>query len=73
MWLYKAGAQEVKPLMETLSEREPAFILLLSSQVPVIWDHIVSENSGKWRAIAKHQVNNMFSPSEEELRSQACR
>ncbi|XP_077182065.1 zinc finger MYND domain-containing protein 10 isoform X3 [Paroedura picta] len=42
-------------------------------KVPVIWDHVVRENSGKWHAIAKHQVNNMFSPSEEELRSQACR
>ncbi|XP_077182064.1 zinc finger MYND domain-containing protein 10 isoform X2 [Paroedura picta] len=46
---------------------------LILEQVPVIWDHVVRENSGKWHAIAKHQVNNMFSPSEEELRSQACR
>ncbi|XP_048348072.1 zinc finger MYND domain-containing protein 10 isoform X3 [Sphaerodactylus townsendi] len=46
---------------------------LILEQVPVIWDHVVKENSGKWQAIAKHQVNNMFSPSEEELRSQACR
>ncbi|XP_034963950.1 zinc finger MYND domain-containing protein 10 isoform X1 [Zootoca vivipara] len=46
---------------------------LILEQVPVIWENIVSKNSGKWQAIAKHQVNNMFSPSEEELRSQACR
>ncbi|XP_015273345.1 PREDICTED: zinc finger MYND domain-containing protein 10 [Gekko japonicus] len=46
---------------------------LILEQVPVIWDRVVRENSGKWQAIAKHQVNNMFSPSEEELRSQACR
>ncbi|XP_054833036.1 zinc finger MYND domain-containing protein 10 isoform X4 [Eublepharis macularius] len=42
-------------------------------KIPVIWDHVIRENNGKWQAIAKHQVNNMFSPSEEELRSQACK
>ncbi|XP_062977165.1 zinc finger MYND domain-containing protein 10 [Elgaria multicarinata webbii] len=46
---------------------------LILEQVPVIWDQVVGENSGKWKAIAKHQVNNMFSPSEEELKSQARR
>ncbi|XP_053148816.1 zinc finger MYND domain-containing protein 10 isoform X2 [Hemicordylus capensis] len=45
---------------------------LILEQVPVIWDRVVKENSGKWQAITKHQVNT-FSPSEEELRSQACR
>ncbi|XP_054833034.1 zinc finger MYND domain-containing protein 10 isoform X2 [Eublepharis macularius] len=46
---------------------------LILEQIPVIWDHVIRENNGKWQAIAKHQVNNMFSPSEEELRSQACK
>ncbi|XP_008103255.1 zinc finger MYND domain-containing protein 10 [Anolis carolinensis] len=46
---------------------------LILEQVPVIWDQVIRENSGKWQAIAKHQVNNMFSPSDEELKSQAHR
>uniref|UniRef100_A0A6J0T7T4 Zinc finger MYND domain-containing protein 10 n=1 Tax=Pogona vitticeps TaxID=103695 RepID=A0A6J0T7T4_9SAUR len=46
---------------------------LILEQIPVIRDQIIRENSGKWQAIAKHQVNNMFSPSEEELKGQACR
>ncbi|XP_007420737.1 zinc finger MYND domain-containing protein 10 [Python bivittatus] len=46
---------------------------LILEQVPEIWDQVVRKNSGKWQAIAKHQVNNMFSPSEEELKSQAYR
>uniref|UniRef100_A0A803SQ26 Zinc finger MYND-type containing 10 n=1 Tax=Anolis carolinensis TaxID=28377 RepID=A0A803SQ26_ANOCA len=41
---------------------------LILEQVPVIWDQVIRENSGKWQAIAKHQVNNMFSPSDEELK-----
>ncbi|KAJ6667697.1 hypothetical protein lerEdw1_016018 [Lerista edwardsae] len=46
---------------------------LILEQVPVIRDRIVRENSGKWQAIAKHQVINIFSPSQEELKSQAYR
>ncbi|KAM3844515.1 zinc finger MYND domain-containing protein 10 [Vipera latastei] len=46
---------------------------LILEQVPEIWDQVVRKNTGKWQAIAKHQVNNMFSPSEEELKSQAYR
>ncbi|XP_019402998.1 PREDICTED: zinc finger MYND domain-containing protein 10 isoform X1 [Crocodylus porosus] len=46
---------------------------LILEQVPIIWDRIIKENSGKWQAIAKHQVKHMFSPSEEELKQQACR
>ncbi|XP_065407453.1 zinc finger MYND domain-containing protein 10 isoform X2 [Chrysemys picta bellii] len=42
-------------------------------KVPVIRDRIVRENSGKWQAIAKHQVKHMFSPSEDELKHLACR
>ncbi|XP_018428606.1 PREDICTED: zinc finger MYND domain-containing protein 10, partial [Nanorana parkeri] len=43
------------------------------SQVPEVWDSIIRENSGKWKAIAKHQVKHAFSPSEEDLRRQAQR
>ncbi|XP_026581183.1 zinc finger MYND domain-containing protein 10 [Pseudonaja textilis] len=46
---------------------------LILEQVPEIWDQVIRKNSEKWQAIAKHQVNNMFSPSEEELKSQAYR
>ncbi|CAM2117148.1 zinc finger MYND domain-containing protein 10 [Caretta caretta] len=46
---------------------------LILEQVPVIRDRIVRENSGKWQAIAKHQVKHMFSPSEDELKHLACR
>ncbi|POI28744.1 hypothetical protein CIB84_007507, partial [Bambusicola thoracicus] len=47
--------------------------LCLSHQVPVIWDHILKKNMGKWEAIAKHQVKHAFSPTEEELKFQARR
>ncbi|XP_056357175.1 zinc finger MYND domain-containing protein 10 isoform X2 [Oenanthe melanoleuca] len=42
-------------------------------KVPVIRDHILKKNSGKWEAIAKHQVKHAFSPTEEELQLQARR
>ncbi|KAM4768711.1 zinc finger MYND domain-containing protein 10 isoform 2-T2 [Cyanocitta cristata] len=42
-------------------------------KVPIIRDHILKKNSGKWEAIAKHQVKHAFSPSEEELKFQARR
>ncbi|XP_052534728.1 GATOR complex protein NPRL2 isoform X5 [Tympanuchus pallidicinctus] len=42
-------------------------------KVPVIWDHILKKNTGKWEAIAKHQVKHAFSPTEEELKLQARR
>ncbi|KAM6256730.1 zinc finger MYND domain-containing protein 10 isoform 2-T2 [Porphyrio hochstetteri] len=46
---------------------------LILEQVPVIWDHILKKNKGKWEAIAKHQVKHIFSPTEEELKLQAHR
>ncbi|KAM4021581.1 zinc finger MYND domain-containing protein 10 isoform 2-T2 [Anomaloglossus baeobatrachus] len=42
-------------------------------KVPEVWDSIIRENSGKWKAIAKHQVKHAFSPSDSELRHQAQR
>ncbi|XP_059184804.1 zinc finger MYND domain-containing protein 10 [Centropristis striata] len=46
---------------------------LVLEQIPEMWDHIVRENSGKWKAIAKYQVKETFSPSESDLRLQAQR
>ncbi|NXL14531.1 ZMY10 protein, partial [Setophaga kirtlandii] len=46
---------------------------LILEQVPVVWDHILKKHSGKWEAIAKHQVKHAFSPTDEELRLQARR
>ncbi|KAM9361848.1 zinc finger MYND domain-containing protein 10 [Symphorus nematophorus] len=46
---------------------------LILEQIPEMWNHIVRENSGKWKAIAKFQVKETFNPSESELRLQAQR
>nr|XP_020453738.1 zinc finger MYND domain-containing protein 10 [Monopterus albus] len=46
---------------------------LILEQIPEIWSCIVSENSGKWKAIAKYQVKETFNPSEDDLRLQAQR
>ncbi|KAF7665696.1 hypothetical protein LDENG_00135120 [Lucifuga dentata] len=46
---------------------------LILEQIPEMWNHIVHENSGRWKAIAKYQVKEMFSPSEDDLRQQAKR
>ncbi|KAK5912632.1 hypothetical protein CesoFtcFv8_002485 [Champsocephalus esox] len=46
---------------------------LVLEQIPEMWDNIVRENSGKWKAIAKYQVKETFSPSERDLRLQAQR
>uniref|UniRef100_A0A8C9S606 Zinc finger MYND domain-containing protein 10 n=1 Tax=Scleropages formosus TaxID=113540 RepID=A0A8C9S606_SCLFO len=46
---------------------------LILEQIPEIWSNIMNENSGKWKAIAKHQVKQIFNPSENDLRLQAHR
>ncbi|XP_051983509.1 zinc finger MYND domain-containing protein 10 isoform X2 [Xyrauchen texanus] len=46
---------------------------LVLEQVPEIWNSIVTENSNKWKAIAKYQVTNVFNPSGNDLRDQASR
>ncbi|KAM8755978.1 zinc finger MYND domain-containing protein 10 [Acanthopagrus schlegelii] len=46
---------------------------LILEQVPEIWNHILRENSGKWKAIAKFQVKETFNPSESDLKLQAQR
>ncbi|XP_060926512.1 zinc finger MYND domain-containing protein 10 [Limanda limanda] len=46
---------------------------LVLEQIPEIWDHIVSDNSGKWKATAKYQVKETFNPSENDLRLHAER
>ncbi|KAM9324363.1 zinc finger MYND domain-containing protein 10 [Gastrophryne carolinensis] len=57
----------------SVSEPAPAKKELILEQVPEVWDNIIRENSGKWKAIAKHQVKHAFSPSDEDLRDQAQR
>ncbi|KAJ8394871.1 hypothetical protein AAFF_G00042260 [Aldrovandia affinis] len=46
---------------------------LILEQIPEMWNNIMKENSGKWKAVAKHQVKQAFSPSESDLRQQAHR
>ncbi|XP_075997520.1 zinc finger MYND domain-containing protein 10 [Genypterus blacodes] len=43
---------------------------LVLEQVPEMWNHIVHENSGKWKAVAKYQVKETFSPSDNDLMQQ---
>ncbi|XP_058534487.1 zinc finger MYND domain-containing protein 10 isoform X5 [Ochotona princeps] len=42
-------------------------------KIPEIWEQLERENKGKWQAIAKHQLQHVFSPSEKDLRLQAAR
>ncbi|XP_058493514.1 zinc finger MYND domain-containing protein 10-like [Solea solea] len=46
---------------------------LILEQIPEMWNHIVSENSGKWKAIAKYQAIETFNPSDNDLRLYAQR
>ncbi|XP_053325430.1 zinc finger MYND domain-containing protein 10 [Spea bombifrons] len=66
---------ELQQFLSHLSMSEPAAPKkeLVLEQIPEIWDSIIKENSGKWKALAKYQVKHAFSPSEEELRYQAQR
>ncbi|NXO00269.1 ZMY10 protein, partial [Rhinopomastus cyanomelas] len=66
---------EMQRFLSHLAVTEPAPPRkdLILEQVPVIWDHILKKNMGKWEAIAKYQVKHFFSPSEEELKHQAHR
>ncbi|KAF3856193.1 hypothetical protein F7725_016916 [Dissostichus mawsoni] len=56
-----------------LTDPAPPKKELVLEQIPEMWDNIVRENSGKWKAIAKYQVKETFSPSERDLRLQAQR
>ncbi|XP_061923760.1 zinc finger MYND domain-containing protein 10 isoform X1 [Entelurus aequoreus] len=56
-----------------VTEAEPPKKSFLLEQVPEMWNRIVKENAGKWKAIAKYQVKETFSASEEDLRHQARR
>ncbi|NXX13504.1 ZMY10 protein, partial [Podargus strigoides] len=66
---------EMQRFLSHLAVTEPAPPKkdLVLEQVPVIWNHILKKNAGKWEAIAKHQVKRIFSPTEEELKLQAHR
>nr|KAF6476977.1 zinc finger MYND-type containing 10 [Rousettus aegyptiacus] len=56
-----------------LTEPQPPKKDLVLEQVPEIWERLERENRGKWQAIAKHQLQHVFSPSEQDLRLQARR
>ncbi|XP_033939515.1 zinc finger MYND domain-containing protein 10 [Pseudochaenichthys georgianus] len=56
-----------------LTDPAPPKKELVLEQIPEMWDNIVRENSGKWKAITKYQVKETFSPSERDLRLQAQR
>uniref|UniRef100_A0A671FWQ5 Zinc finger MYND domain-containing protein 10 n=1 Tax=Rhinolophus ferrumequinum TaxID=59479 RepID=A0A671FWQ5_RHIFE len=56
-----------------LAEPQPPKKDLVLEQIPGIWERLQQENRGKWQAIAKHQLQQMFSPSEQDLRLQARR
>lgn len=55
----------------TLAETQTPKKDLVLEQIPEIWQRLEEENKGKWRAIAKHQLRHVFSPSEQDLRLQA--
>lgn len=46
---------------------------LIIEQIPEIREKFLRENENKWKAIAKYQMKNAFTPSEAELRQQAQR
>ncbi|KAF6101746.1 zinc finger MYND-type containing 10 [Phyllostomus discolor] len=56
-----------------LAEPHPPKKDLVFEQIPEIWERLERENKGKWKAIAKHQLRHVFSPSEQDLRQQARR
>ncbi|NXE30051.1 ZMY10 protein, partial [Ardeotis kori] len=66
---------EMQRFLSHLAVTEPAPPKkdLVLEQVPIIWDHILKKNAGKWEAITKHQVKRVFNPTEEELKLQAHR
>ncbi|XP_077133168.1 zinc finger MYND domain-containing protein 10 isoform X1 [Ranitomeya variabilis] len=57
----------------SVSDAAPPKKELILEQVPEVYDSIIREDSGKWKAIAKHQIKHNFSPSDSELRRQAQR
>ncbi|XP_055269871.1 zinc finger MYND domain-containing protein 10 isoform X1 [Moschus berezovskii] len=56
-----------------LTEAQPPKKDLVLEQIPEIWDRLERENEGKWQAIAKYQLQHVFSPLEQDLRLQAQR
>ncbi|XP_036189357.1 zinc finger MYND domain-containing protein 10 isoform X2 [Myotis myotis] len=56
-----------------MAEPQPPKKDLVFEQIPEIWERLERENKGKWKAMAKHQLQHVFSPSEQDLRLQAQR
>lgn len=46
-----------------LAEAQPPKKDLVLEQIPEIWERLEQENKGKWQAIAKHQLQHIFSTS----------
>uniref|UniRef100_A0A674ELC3 Zinc finger MYND domain-containing protein 10 n=1 Tax=Salmo trutta TaxID=8032 RepID=A0A674ELC3_SALTR len=57
----------------TVTDPAPPKKDLILEQIPEMWNNIMRDNMGKWKAIAKYQVKEMFNPSEKDLRQQALR
>uniref|UniRef100_A0A6Q2XAG4 Zinc finger MYND domain-containing protein 10 n=1 Tax=Esox lucius TaxID=8010 RepID=A0A6Q2XAG4_ESOLU len=66
---------ELQRFLSHLSVTDPAPPKkdLILEQIPEMWNSIMRSNTGKWKAIAKYQVKEMFNPSEKDLRQQASR
>ncbi|KAJ7998429.1 hypothetical protein DPEC_G00204840 [Dallia pectoralis] len=66
---------ELQRFLSHLSVSDPAPPRkdLILEQIPEMWNQIMRSNTGKWKAIAKYQVKEMFNPSEKDLRQQALR
>ncbi|XP_038628965.1 zinc finger MYND domain-containing protein 10 [Tachyglossus aculeatus] len=56
-----------------VTEPNPPKKDVVLEQIPEIWNRLERENEGKWQAIAKYQLKNIFSLSERDLRQQAQR
>ncbi|XP_029550645.1 zinc finger MYND domain-containing protein 10 [Salmo trutta] len=57
----------------TVTDPAPPKKDLILEQIPEMWNNIMRDNMGKWKAIAKYQVKETFNPSEKDLRQQALR
>ncbi|XP_071016610.1 zinc finger MYND domain-containing protein 10 [Oncorhynchus clarkii lewisi] len=57
----------------TVTDPAPPKKDLILEQIPEMWNNIMRDNTGKWKAIAKYQVKETFNPSEKDLRQQALR
>lgn len=57
----------------SMTDPPPPKSELVLEQMPEIMDGILKENEGKWKAIAKFQMKNYFTPSQQQIVDQAKR